>query len=577
MKILLIYPYCLEDRINVENVESMPIGIYYVAALLKEKNYDVEIINWQKLGRSPEEIRAVLAEKRADVLGFSILQVNRRGGIEIAKIAKQINPEVQIVFGGITPTFLWKHFLAHFPEIDCIVRGEGEYTFLKLIQCFEKKEFESIGAIRGIAFRKNNTPVKTQDAEPVNDLDELPNPAKYFTFEHLALTRGCPGNCTFCGSPKFWGQRVRFHSADYFVDQLELQYKRGIRFFLVSDDTFTFKKEKVIEICRQILERGLMITWFAISRVNFLTEEVVYWMRKAGCIQISFGVESGSPKIRNILNKRTTNEQIVNAFRTTLRYGILPRAYIIYGSPGETRQTIQESIDLINEIKPLVVIFHVLVLFPGTALYSELKKKCNISDDIWLNPIEDIMYFETDKRLPREKIEKFKKMLHTNFFTNLPSFVDEIDLIDDPELYPLHADFYSRLAMTFASGDYAKVEALGDRKTIAEKLYRKSLEYHPVPRAYLGIGMLRQKNRDFAESIKVLSEGLQHFPDDELINICQGINYMNLGQFNKALSFLLKFQDSPRALNFVAACYREMNDRDKEAATLKKLSGNRLR
>jgi anaerobic magnesium-protoporphyrin IX monomethyl ester cyclase len=573
MKILLIYPHCLEDRIHAENVESMPIGIYYVAAVLKEKNYDVEIVNWQKLGRSPEEIRTVLVEKKADVIGFSILQANRWGGIEIAKVAKQINPDVKIVFGGITPTFLWKHFLTHFPEIDCIVRGEGEYTFLKLIQCFEKKEFENIGAIRGIAFRKNNTPVKTQDAEPIHDLDELPNPAKYFTFEHLALTRGCPGNCTFCGSPKFWGQRVRFHSADYFVDQIELQYKKGISFFLISDDTFTFKKERVIEICRQIMERGLKITWFAISRVNFITEEVVSWMRKAGCIQISFGVESGSPRIRNILNKKTTNEQIKNAFRITLHYGISPRAYIIFGSPGETRETIQESIDLINEIKPLVIIFHALVLFPGTALYSEFKNKFNISDDIWLNPIEDIMYFETDKRLRRKDIEHYKNMLHASFYKNLPSFVDEIDLIDDPELYPLHADFYARLALSFTHGEYARVEALGDRNKIAEKLYRKSLRYHPAPRAYLGIGMIRQKNRDYAESIEVLSEGVKHFPDDEQINICLGISYMNLGQFNKALSFLQKFQQSPQALNFMAACYRELNDRDQEAATLKQLNG----
>lgn len=576
MKILLIYPHCLEERFHAENIESMPIGIYYVAALLKEKNYAVEIINWQKLSRSPEEIGAVLKEKKADVIGFSILQANRWGGIGIAKVAKQINPDVQIVFGGITPTFLWKHFLTHFPEIDCIVRGEGEYTFLKLIQSYEKKEFENIGSIRGIAYRKNNTPVKTPDAEPIRDLDELPNPAKYFTFEHLALSRGCPGNCTFCGSPKFWGQRVRFHSASYFVDQLELQYKKGIRFFLISDDTFTFKKDRVIEICRQILERGLQITWFAISRVNFITEEVACWMRKAGCIQISFGVESGSPKIRKILNKMITNEQIKNAFRITLRYGILPRAYIIYGSPGETRKTIQESIDLINEIKPLVIIFHVLVLFPGTAIYLDFKKRFSISDDIWLKPIEDIMYFETDKRLPREDIEKYKNMLHTAFFTNLPSFVEEIELVDDPELYPMHADFYSRLAMTFAHGEYSKVEIIGDSKKIAEKLYRKALQYHPVPRAYLGLGIIRQQNRDLAASIEVLSEGVIHFPDDEQINICLGISYMNLGQFDKALSCLLKFQESTQALHFIAACYRELNDHDNEKATLKKLNPNSL-
>ncbi len=572
MKILLIYPYCLESRVHAENVESMPIGIYYVASFLKEKGYDVEILNWQKLGRSPEEIRAVLVERQYDIIGFSILQANRWGGIEIARVAKQITPDVKIVFGGITPTFLWKHFLTHFSEIDYVVCGEGEYTFLRLIECLEKEAFEKISTLRGIAYRKRNTPVKNPDAEPVRDLDELPNPAKYYTFEHLALTRGCPGNCTFCGSPKYWGQRVRSHSASYFVDQLEFQYKRGITFFLISDDTFTFKKEKVIEICRQILERGLNIIWFAISRVNFITEEVVYWMRKAGCIQISFGVESGSPKIRNILNKKTSNEQITQAFRTTLSYGILPRAYIIFGSPGETRETIQESIDLINEIKPIVVIFHVLVVFPGTALYSDFKKKLNISDDIWLKPIEDIMYFETDGRLSLEDIKTYKNMLHADFFKNLPSFVDEIDLVDKPELYPMHADFYSRLALSFDYGEYSQVEALGNRKKIAEKLYQKAIEYHPISRAFLGLGMILQKNRDFAKSIETLSEGIKHFPDDEQINLCQSINYMNLGQYEKALSFLLKFQESKQILSYIATCYRELNDRENEAIISKKIN-----
>ncbi len=571
MKILLIYPYCLENRIHAENVESMPIGIYYVAAVLKEKNYDVEILNWQTLGRTPEKIREVLAGRRPDVIGFSILQANRWGGIEISRVAKQVNPDIKIVFGGITPTFLWKHFLTHFPEIDYVVRGEGEYTFLKLVQCIEKRDFKKIRDIRGIAYRKKKKPVKNRDAESIKDLDELPNPAQYFTYEHLALTRGCPGNCTFCGSPKFWGQRVRFHSADYFVDQLELIYKRGVTFFLFSDDTFTFKKQRVIEICRQIIERGLNITWFAISRVNFITEEVVIWMRKAGCIQISFGVESGSPKIREALNKKISNDQIRNAFRITIQHGILARAYIIFGCPGETRETIQESIDLINKIKPLVVIFHVLVLFPGTALYAAFKDKFNISDDIWLNRIEDIMYFETDQRLPRELIENFKKRLSTNFYQNLPSFVDEIDLIDNRELYPGHADFYSRLAMTFDHGEYSGVEALGDRMMIAEKLYEKSFEYQPVARAFLGMGMIRQKKKDFTGSIEALLKGIKHFPNDEQINICLGISYMNLGRFDKALSSLLKFQESIQAVNFIAACYRELNDPDNEAAFLKKL------
>jgi len=230
MKILLIYPYWLEERKNIEDVIVPPIGIYYVGAVLKENHYDVEILNWYNINETPEKITTILRSKKPDVIGFSILQANRWGGIEIARIAKQIDPKVKIVFGGISATFLWEHFLTHFPEIDFVVIGEGEYTFLNLVRCIEKGEDSQIDNIKGIAFKKNGKTVKTEPAEPIKNLDKLPIPAKYFEYRHLSLTRGCPGKCNFCGSPKFWGQKVRFHSADYFVEELEWLYKKGIHF-----------------------------------------------------------------------------------------------------------------------------------------------------------------------------------------------------------------------------------------------------------------------------------------------------------------------------------------------------------
>ena len=230
MKILLIYPYWLEERNNTEDVVVPPIGMYYLGAVLKENNYDVEILNWCKINETAEKIGEFLIEKKPDVIGFSILQANRWGGIEIAKISKQINPEVKIVFGGVSATFLWKHFLTHFPEIDYVVIGEGAYQFLHLGRCIEKKEYEHIGNIRGIAFKKDDKVVRTKSAEYIQDLDRLPVPAKYFEYQHLSLTRGCPGKCTFCGSPKFWGRKVRFHSVDYFIEELEILYKKGINF-----------------------------------------------------------------------------------------------------------------------------------------------------------------------------------------------------------------------------------------------------------------------------------------------------------------------------------------------------------
>jgi anaerobic magnesium-protoporphyrin IX monomethyl ester cyclase len=571
MKILLIYPYWLEKRTRTEDVTVPPIGIYYIGAVLKENHYDVEILNWCRINETPQEIEKVLVEKKPDVIGFSILQANRWGGIDIARIAKRIDPGVKIVFGGVTATFLWEHFLTHFPEIDFVVIGEGEYTFLNLIKWIQNNEKQPITRIKGIAFRKDGKGVRTEPAEPIRDLDGLPVPSKYFKYRHLSLTRGCPGKCTFCGSPKFWGPKIRFHSPKYFVDELERLYKKGINFFYFSDDTFSVNKKLVIRICKKIIEKKLNISWVAISRVNYMSEDILFWMRKAGCIQISYGVESGSKKIRNFLNKKVTDAQVEKAFAMTVKYGILPRAYFIYGCPGESPGTIGETIRLIEKIKPLVIHFFVLSLFPGTALYEEYKKNSNVTDDIWLNRIEDIKYFETDPKLSGKDVRSFGKQLQRRYYELIPGIVDAVALIDKKEFYPLHSDFCSRLGMTFDQGDYAKNDAIPEKGKIAEKLYMTALKYHPHPRAYLGLGIQYQKQKAYTESIKILSEGIKHFPRNEQINLCLSVSHMNLGSFETALSFLLKFQHSAQALEMIIHCYHASNDFETASAYHKKL------
>jgi len=571
MKILLIYPYCLEDRLHEEDISVPPMGLYYVGAVLMEKGFDVEILNWYNINKTPWKIKETLIAKNPDIIGFSILHANRWGGIEIAGAARRINPNVKIIFGGIGATFLWRHLLAHFKEIDFVVMGEGEYTFRNLVECIENKGYGDIENISGIAFRKKGEAIKTKVAPAIGELDRLPNPAKYFEYQHVSATRGCPGNCTFCGSPQFWGHKVRFHSPDYFVDQLEYLYKKGITFFYFSDDTFTLKKDRVIDICMKIIERNLKISWAAISRVNYVSEDMLYWMRKAGCTQISYGVESGSEKIRNgVLKKNIKADQIKNAFALTTKQGIMARAYFIYGSPGENRDTIQETMDLIHDIKPLSIIFYILDIFPGTALYSDFRKKFKVTDDIWLKQVEDIMYFETDPGLTRELILAFGEKLRMYFYENLPGFVDAIELTDKKEFYEMHSDFLSRLGMTFTHGDYARIEAINGKDGIAERLYARSLDYHPDHRAYLGLGIIRQKNGEYRGSVRLLSEGVKYFPHSEPLHMCLGISYMNLGEYDKALPCFLKFQGSKDAVYHIAGCYKALGDPEKESDFLKK-------
>ncbi|PKN29516.1 MAG: B12-binding domain-containing radical SAM protein [Deltaproteobacteria bacterium HGW-Deltaproteobacteria-21] len=556
MKILLIYPYFIEERIDAEDITSPPIGLYWVAALLREHGHDVKILNLHAAGEKPDEIRDILSRERPQVVGFSILHANRWGGIEIARIAKEVDPNLKIVFGGPGAAFLWNHLLTHFPQVDYVVIGEGEYTLLRLLQQIEQDN-ACPESIEGIAFRKEGKIVKTGNGEPIPDLDELPLPAKYFAYQHVSSSRGCNWKCRFCGSPALWNCTTRYRSPGRFVDELELLHRKGINFFYISDDTFTTKKSRVIEICRTIIERDLKITWNAISRVDSVDEEVLYWMRMAGCIQISYGVESGSAKIRAVLNKKIKIPQVKKAFALTRSYGILPRAYFIYGSPGETWETVEETIGLLHEIQPLAAIFYILDLFPGTELYERIRRGGQVTDDIWLNRIEGLLYLETDPRLSDRLVLGFGKRLRAAFYENVHSFAESISLVDKKELYPKHADFCSRLALTFTHGDYARNEMVRDKERVAEKLFRKGLEYAPDERAYLGIGILKQKKGEHGQAMEILSEGVAHFPLSEPLHVCLGISHMALGEYESAISCFSKFPESNQARSYMKACRRE--------------------
>jgi tetratricopeptide (TPR) repeat protein len=162
-------------------------------------------------------------------------------------------------------------------------------------------------------------------------------------------------------------------------------------------------------------------------------------------------------------------------------------------------------------------------------------------------------------------------MLRAAFHENLPDFVQSLDLVEREDLHPQHADFLSRLAMTFDHGDYAAVEAIPNRPQLTEFLYRKSLSYHPDPRAFLGLAILLQRAGRHDTACGILQEAVRHFPDHEPLNISLGISLMNLGQFDSALTRLLPFQDDRRVLRFILECYQALDDRESAARYRDKL------
>jgi hypothetical protein len=349
---------------------------------------------------------------------------------------------------------------------------------------------------------------------------------------------------------------------------------KGVTFFYVSDDTFTLKRDLVIDICRRIIASGLNVVWVAISRVDCVDEEMLVWMRRAGCTQISYGVESGSREIRDLYRKRISEAAIRRAFDLTVRTGIMARAYFIYGSPGESERTIDASLALIRRIRPLSAIFYILDLFPGTALYEAFKRRTGAGDDIWLDRVEDILYYETDERLNKTTVMDFGRRLRQGYYALLPGFAAQIELVDDPNLYRLHADFLSRLGLTFSHGEYAMNPLIENGMATAVMLFKKSLEYYPDHRAFWGLGLVHQHRRRFEASLTILQRGIAHHKTSLDLHMALANSLMRLNRHPEARQHLEAFPNHPQAVEQLIRCCRFMGDRDGEQSWISRL--NRL-
>jgi tetratricopeptide (TPR) repeat protein len=298
---------------------------------------------------------------------------------------------------------------------------------------------------------------------------------------------------------------------------------------------------------------------------------MLIWMRRAGCTQISFGVESGSRVIRDLFHKRISEAAICRAFDLTVRCGIMARAYFIYGAPGESDRTIDKSLALLRRIRPLSAIFYILDLFPGTALYEAYKQRCGATDDIWLDRVEDMLYFETDEALNKEAVLTFGRRLREGYFGLLPEFAARIDLADDPTLYPLHADFLSRLALTFSHGDYAMNPLVENSLATAIMLFERSLDYHPDHRAFWGLGLVYQHLRRFEESVAVLQRGIEHHKTSLDLHMALANSLMRLGRYPEAREYLETLADHPQIIEQLIRCCRLMGDREGEKTWVNQL------
>lgn len=384
MKIALINP-----RIETYSSSLPPLGLLYIGAVLEKENFDVRIFD--PLPNDEEDIKKII-DFQPDIIGMSILTtyVNRAKHI-ILILRKHLRSSL-LVIGGVHPTALPEESLNFF-EADFVVVGEGEITMKEL--CFRLKQKQPPEDIKGIVYRKDGLIIKTGPREPIQNLDELPFPARHLIeFEKylfppgvirgywserctsLMTSRGCPFQCIWCGTQNIFGHKVRRRSVDNVIREIELlQRDCKIDAIWFVDDTFTLDKKWLLGFCNKLIERRINLKWGCQAHVTTINEEMVDVMKKAGLVQLDFGVESGSEKVLRALKKGSTEKAIRNAFYITKKSGVRRMATFMFGNPGEEIEDIKKTFKLAKEIKPDFVSSFFLTPFPGTELMGMAKDK----------------------------------------------------------------------------------------------------------------------------------------------------------------------------------------------------------
>ncbi len=384
MKITLVYPGFSEDPSGLQE----PLGILYIASFLRSKGHDVFLID---LTFSKDEEQLKKAAKESDLIGMSSTSLIFDNSKKALNIIKKSNPKIPCFLGGSHATLSPADSLN--TGFDYVIIGEGELTVLKLVNSIKNKE--NIKNIDGIAFKENSNVVINPRKSFLENLDELPFPArglwdyeKYFktgtTEIGITATRGCPYNCLYCKPmvDKLFGNKVRKRSPKNVVDEIEEIAKNYSHLFKgkvklwFKDDTLTLcGLEWFKEFKNELEKRNLSIDWGSHTRVDNVNFDLLKIMKESGLSHISFGVESGSQKILNYYRKGTTPEQAIKAFKLCKELGIKTFAYFMIGAPIETRKDLEETYQLIKKIKPDGLDVFTTVPYPGNDLYDLLKKK----------------------------------------------------------------------------------------------------------------------------------------------------------------------------------------------------------
>lgn len=437
MKVLLINPPWIKKDSNIwKDVASCmpPLGLAYIASFLEKCGINVKILDAHALRINLTSLVNVLKEyDKPNFIGITSTTSVINNAYECAEIAKKLFPDAKLIMGGVHPTVLPEEALEK-EYIDFVVRGEGEQTILELVKGKKLKE------INGLSYKKRLVDrikiIHNKERKLIKDINSFPFPAhhllpikRYYpalgSYKKLPamtmmVSRGCPGRCTFCH--KQFGNTLRYRSAKNIVDEIKiLQKNYGIKEINFYDDTFTSLQKEITEFCKILISESIKINWSCFSRVDFIHFELLKLMKKAGCHQIMYGVESSSEIILKNINKKISMAKVKEVVSLTKKVGIDTRLAFMLGNPGETKETIKKTLEYAIKLDPDLAVFNITTPYPGTVMFNWAKNKGYLKTLNWEDydlskPVMDL------PTLSSEELEKYYHLAYKKFYYR-PSYI----------------------------------------------------------------------------------------------------------------------------------------------------------
>lgn len=392
MKIALVSPLFpdWENRREARAYYAFPAGIGYIAACLRRAGHTARIFIPDP-GRMPmAQVWKELGEFKPDLVGITAVTANFMEAGRVAAEAKK-KFGCLVIMGGAHVTALPRSTLESLPALDAVILGEGELPMLALAAEFDERGKADFASVPGAAFIKDGQYRQNPRPEPIADLDSLPYPAmdllngdfyqpggnspNAVKSAKIVTSRGCPGQCTFCANICM-GRKFRAHSPQYVVGEMKhLMRTYGIRNFRIHDDCFTADPRRVAAICDLIMKEKLDVTWDAAGRVNTLLDEaLVLKMKKAGCVRILLGIETGNQRINSLIGKMTTLETAERCCALLRRHGIHYFNSFLIGCEEETVSTAMDTMRFSGKLRATINVFSILTPFPGTPIFEKYYK-----------------------------------------------------------------------------------------------------------------------------------------------------------------------------------------------------------